>query len=56
MPGRRRKLVTATGYSPTSDRGESNLEICKFNIKLKYKYKQNTNKSPKYDITITVTG
>ena len=25
MPGRRRKLVTATGYSPTSDSGESNL-------------------------------
>ena len=27
LPGRRRKLVTATGYSPTSDRGESNLSI-----------------------------
>ena len=25
LPGRRRKLVTATGYSPTSDSGESNL-------------------------------
>ena len=25
LPGRSRKLVTATGYSPTSDSGESNL-------------------------------
>ena len=25
LPGRRRKLVTATGYDPTSDSGESSL-------------------------------